>query len=68
MGNCLVSQLLGSLGRDPSLEVQLAASIRGSPEELVDLRRRLEMSLVSELKEIARRSKLPSSGGKGRAN
>ena len=43
----------------------MAASIRGSSVKLADLRRRLEKSLVSELKEIARRFKLfPSSVGK----
>ena len=46
------------------MEVQLAASFGSSPAEVAELRRRLEKCLVSELKEIAQRFKLPSCVGK----
>ena len=46
------------------MEGQLAVSVGSSPAEMAELRRRLERCLVSELKEIARRFKLPSCVGK----
>ena len=58
--------LLGSqtVVRDRPVEGQLAASVGSSPAEMAELRKRLQRCLVSELKEIARRPKLPSCVGK----
>ena len=50
-----------TLVRDRPVGVQLAALVGSSPAEMAELKRRLEKCLVSELKEIARRFKLPIS-------